>query len=174
MRYDPTIHHRRSIRLKNFNYASPGFYFVTFCSHGRVPHFGRNLNNLVVLTSAGKMLEQEWQNLPQTFPTISLDEFVVMPDHVHAVIQILRDNSSKTGIYKRPTLGQIVGAYKSITTNSYIAGIRNQDWPAFEKAIWQRNFYDTIIKSEAQLENIRHYIRNNPAQKASRPQAGGS
>ena len=156
MTYDPEKHHRRSIRLKGFDYSRSAVYFVTVCVQNRESLFGTISQNRMLLNDAGKMVSAEWLALPCRFPSIILDEFVAMPNHFHGIIYILPDSID------RPPLGEIIGAFKSITTNSYIAGVNTTNWQPFNKRLWQRNYYEQIVRNDSALEKIQAYIQNNP------------
>lgn len=172
--YDPQKHHRRSIRLKGYDYSLPGAYFVTICTQHMECRFGEVINDVMRLNAAGLVVQHEWEHLPQRFSTMRLDEFVVMPNHLHGIVVIVNSpvgaslvdaqpsagtSPAPTG---RPTLSEIIGAFKSITTNEYIQGVREFGWPQFNRRVWQRNFYDHIIRNEREYNAIRQYIRNNP------------
>jgi putative transposase len=202
-RYNPDKHHRRSIRLKGYDYAQAGAYFVTICAQNRECLFGGVVNGRMVLNDAGRMVQTEWEQLRERFPTVELDAHVVMPNHFHAVVIITDSNDAvsvgaglvpapdgattrvaPTGTggadgyrvaptttrvaptdvdTRHPTLGDIVGAFKSLTTNAYIRGVRELGWPPFDKRLWQRNYYERIVRNEGELNRIRRYIENNPA-----------
>ena len=198
MKYDPAKHHRRSIRLKGYDYSQAGAYFVTICVQGRECRFGEVANDEMHLNEAGQMALAAWEALPQRFPTVELDEFIIMPNHMHVIIVITSDNdvgattrpafggvvvapdwagTTRAGTTRagtrpapteeeaataRPTLGAIVGAYKSITTDEYIRGVKHQSWPSFFKRVWQRNYHEHIVRNERELNAIRRYILNNP------------
>ena len=114
-------------------------------------------------TTRGRWSARVWDGMPDRFPFIEMDEFVVMPNHVHGVI-IIRQPSTTTGATTRvaPTLGGVVGAFKSLTTVEYGRGVGETDWPRFDKHLWQRNFYERIIRNESELGRVREYIANNP------------
>jgi putative transposase len=176
MKYDPNKHQRRSIRLKNYDYSASGAYFVTICVQNRDRLFGNVFDNEMILNDAGQMIVTEWQTLPPRFPAIELDEFVVMPNHFHAILVI---NPVGAGLVPAPdvpaptenratprvapTLGDMVGAFKSITTHSYIQGVKQHGWPPFDRRLWQRNYWEHIIRNETSLHRIRQYIQDNPA-----------
>jgi len=254
--FDPQRHHRRSIRLKGYDYTQAGVYFVTICTQARECLFGDVVNDQMRLNDAGQMVESAWLDLPQRFPNVELDEFVIMPNHMHGIILIAvgaglvpAPNGATTATIDRATtrvaptttpdvgaglvpaldeattgrattrvaptttpdagaglvpaldeattdrattrvaptsppnvgaglvpalgattrvaptrLGDIVGAYKSITTHEYIVGVRERGWPPFEGKVWQRNYYEHIVRNERELDAIRPYIRNNPLQ----------
>ncbi len=148
MDYDRLKYHRRSIRLKEYDYSRPGAYFVTICLQGREPYFG-----MPAVCTIG---EDAWNALPQRFSTIALDEFVIMPDHVHFILW-LRPTAGN-----RPTLGRIVCAYKSLTARAALGYLRSLG-DICGNQFWQRDYYDHIIRNKAELQEIRKYIRDNPS-----------
>ncbi len=134
----------------------------------------------MVPNEAGRNIEAIWMGLPERFGGVVLDEFVVMPNHVHGIIILDRRGEScirpdnrgdhKTqGDHKdRPygttpdSLGRIIQAFKSLTTNVYIRGVNDHGWPPFPGRLWQRNYYERIVRDEDELAGIRTYIRDNP------------
>ena len=161
--FTPDIHHRHSIRLKNYDYSSPGMYFVTIVVQHRAELFGSVSNGQLHLNTAGEMVKLEWLSLPNRFPNIGIDVFVVMPNHFHGIIAIY-PYENRAATRAAPTLGGIIGAFKSITTTQYIAGVKNLGWEQFDTRLWQRNYWDHIIRNEEDLMEIREYIHNNPLQ----------
>ncbi len=171
MLYDPDAHHRRSIRLRDYDYAQMGAYFVTLCVHERECLLGEIAAGEVRVSGAGLIVAQTWDNLPTRFPHIELDAFVVMPNHVHAIIVItdpppspvdpvgaglaLSKNQGNPRV--APTLGDIVGAFKS---TSAIACNRLLDRSGLP--FWQRNYWEHVIRNDADLERLRDYIEGNP------------
>jgi len=175
MPYDPNIHHRRSVRLQGYDYSRGGAYFVTICTQDRARLFGEVIGRQMNLHAAGRMIAEVWVGLPARFSMANVDAYVVMPDHLHGVL-ILRDEvgerveQAEVGHvhdHSRGTLsgtiGRILQAFKSISTHGYIQGVEQQDWPPFVGRLWQRNYYERIIRSEHALERIRGYIDANPA-----------
>lgn len=189
MSYNPQKHHRRSIRLDGYDYSKGGAYFVTICTRNGDPILANPQNNNVGvalaatlaleiespkifdLTTIGEIVERNWQKLPERFPMVSLDEYVIMPNHFHGIVVINEwDQSLQSDIIKRvaaratptpPTLGMIVGAFKSMSINETIAHIEKNRLDIIGK-IWQRNYFEKVIRNEQDLESIRTYIRNNP------------
>jgi len=96
MRYNPDIHHRRSIRLKGYDYSQDGVYFVTICTHNRECLFGKIVDGKMCINEWGKIAERCWLETPQHYPNVSMDEFVIMPNHIHRII-ILNENISIIG-----------------------------------------------------------------------------
>lgn len=162
--YDPHKHHRRSVRLKGYDYAQPGGYFVTICVRDRECVLGDVVGGDVRLTEYGGIARDFWPQVPVHFPCVSIDASVIMPNHVHAIIVIDEPSVGRgvvttplpTGI-ARPTLGQIVAYYKYQTTKG-INQIRNSVGMPF----WQRSFYDHIIRNDREMDTIRRYILQNP------------
>jgi REP element-mobilizing transposase RayT len=182
MTYNPEIHHRRSVRLKEYDYSSCGAYFMTICVQGRESLFGEIINGGMRLNDAGRMVATVWHALPRRFPHVALDEFVVMPNHVHGII-LLGDRRGEpcvrpvyhrqdhAGEHKvRPyygtadfSLGRVCQAFKSLTTVEYWRGVNDHNWPPFSGHFWQRNYYERIIRDEKELAVVREYIRHNPS-----------
>ena len=286
MPYDPNRHHRRSIRLKGYDYSQAGAYFITICTQDRACLFGKVVNGEMQLNDAGRMVLAEWNMLPERFPHVVLDAFVVMPNHVHGIVVITNpatDDTATTaptivgtglvpvpnagtmgavpdagtmgavpdagtmgavpdagtmgavpdagtmgavpnagtmgavpdagmmgavpdagmmgavpddgattrvaptaativgtglvpvpddgattrvaptvGDIVAPTVGDIVGAFKSRVTVEYIRGVKTSGWPPFRGRLWQRNYYEHIIRNERALNAIRQYIIENP------------
>jgi REP element-mobilizing transposase RayT len=177
--YNPDLHHRRSIRLKGYNYSRPGVYFVTICTEDRECLFGEIVGGEMHLNDAGRMVREIWNELPHRFPHIQLDRFIIMPNHMHGIIVInetidcrgescirpMIEGDHKDRPYgTRPkTLGRILQAYKSITTYRYVRGINENHCPPFRKRLWQRNYYEHVVRNEDEMNRIREYILNNPA-----------
>ncbi len=169
--YNPNLHHRRSIRLKGYDYSQPGLYFITICVQDMNRIFGRVSNNgQMILNDAGKMIEIEWLNLKKRFPNIELHQYVVMPNHFHAILEIIEATLVATPLEvttnDAPTdknIGDIIGAFKSITTVEYIRGVKSLGWQPFNKKLWQRDYYEHIIRNELSYHRISTYIQNNPS-----------
>lgn len=156
MAYDPKIHHRRSIRLKEYNYSRNGWYFITICSYDKKCIFGKIVHESVELTRIGKIVNVFWYEIPNHFKNAQLDTFIVMPYHIHGIIVITDDC---TGVVPTPKriLGQIVVYYKYQTTK-----IINKMNKTTGSQLWQRNYYEHIIRNIDDLNKIREYIIQNP------------
>ena len=118
--YDPTYHHRRSIRLRGYDYSRAGLYFITLCVQNRIHLFGQVKNGVMHLNVFGEIAKAEWENTPAIRKNISLGAFIVMPNHFHAILSIdykIGDNNS-IGEFKSPsqTIGAIIRGYKGATT----------------------------------------------------------
>ena len=234
-RYNPNIHRRRSIRLKGYDYSQAGLYFVTICVKNRACLFGEINDGQLALNDAGQMVETEWLKLPNRFKNVQLHEYIVMPNHFHAILEITetppdvratlvvaqndddaqndeknvratlvvaqndddarndeknvratlvvaqneddaqnddarndthhRDRGQPQGIAPTvtgKTLGDMVGAFQSITTVEYIRGVKNKNWPPFDGKLWHRNYWEHIIRNDKSYHTISEYIINNP------------
>lgn len=201
---------RKSIRLKGYDYSQPGAYLITICTQNRACLFGEIINEKMVLNDAGIMAGNEWVDSPNRFVNIQLDEYIIMPNHFHAILEIVsivgatlvvarnandnrndtHANNTRNDIHKNDdtstnidrkgqphqngppqgiapttannTLGAVVGAFQSIVTVKYIRGVKTKKWIQFDGKLWQRNYWDHIIRNEMELNNIRQYIQNNP------------
>jgi putative transposase len=186
-KYNPKIHHRRSIRLKDYDYSKAGLYFITICVQGRKCLYGKIINDEMILNDAGKMTDGWWQKIPEKFPDILLDEYVIMPNHFHAIVEntgpnlyvhpndivgadprVRPDDGQTDGQTQgsAPTgsthLHSIIQWFKPMTTNEYIRNVKNNGWEPFDKKVWQRNYYEHIIRNEKEYLLIQNYIQNNP------------
>jgi REP element-mobilizing transposase RayT len=178
---ESTLPRRRSIRLPTYDYAQGGAYFVTICSYERRCVFGRVIDGQVQVNEIGAIIEEEWFRSP-IFRKIVLDAFVVMPNHIHGIVFIDsvgatgRSPAPRSGL-RRGSLGSFVGNFKAATTRRVrMLGLTS------DRPVWQRNYYEHIVRDDGDLNAIREYIDNNPANwandrqnpeliKASRPVA---
>ncbi len=148
---DKTDHfHRHSIRLKGYDYSQPGAYFVTVVTYHRDCIFGDVNNCEMVPNQVGKLVAYAWNDLVHHYPFIRLDAFVIMPNHVHGILWIEEQQP-----VSNPSLGVIVGTFKSDATRRV-----RKITPV--KSLWQRNYYEHIVRNERELEAIRRYITGNP------------
>ena len=167
MKYNPKKHHRRSIRLKGYDYSQAGLYFITICVQNRKCLFGDITNGKINLNDAGRMVENQWLALPNRFTNIHLHEYVVMPNHFHSILEIVEGETlvvsqNEPIAPNKKTVGDIVGAFQSIATVEYIRGVKNHNWNRFNKKLWQRNYWEHIIRNDAECNRIANYIINNP------------
>ena len=160
MKYNPDIHHRRSIRLRDYDYSQAGAYFVTICTHNHECLFGEIADGVMMLNASGRIAAQCWREIPSHFPHSALDEWVIMPNHLHGIV-ILTDtvgakNFSPLQNGTSKTIGSIVRGFKIGVTK----------WMRQHTdvhTVWQRNYWEHIIRDDADLHRIRQYICNNPA-----------
>jgi len=173
MKYDPSKHHRRSIRLKGYDYSQAGAYFVTICINQGLHTLGEISNSQIYPSQPGAMVQSVWDELSLHYPGVGVDAFVLMPDHIHGIILLNNNNTlgATTGRLPLPIgdrsdkpmrLGDVVHRFKSLTTAKYRQGVTNLGWTPFPKRFWQRNYYESIIRDQASLDKIREYILNNP------------
>jgi REP element-mobilizing transposase RayT len=163
--YDPAKHHRRSIRLKGHDYAGGGVYFVTICAH-------REAGNVFAPPDVREMVAREWVNAVGAglVPAQGTQEgcekegthegcpYVIMADHFHALVRI----PVGAGLVPAPSLGDVIGAFKSRVVHAYVAGVNAGRWPRFPGKIWHRNYYEMIVRSAEAERRIAEYIRMNP------------
>ena len=190
MTYNPNNHHRRSIRLHGYDYSQPGIYFITLCTYNRECLFGEILNGEMRLNEFGKIANQCWLEIPNHFPQTQLDEYIIMPDHIHGII-VLNDFVGVQNVGTKNVGAKIVGAKivgaknfsplpmptpeqnitpfrsPSKTIGSIIRGFKIGVTKWFRQntdiyVVWQRNFYEHIIRNEDELNRIRQYIIDNP------------
>lgn len=183
MTFDPEKHHRRSIRLRNYDYSQPGAYFVTICTYQKQSWFGEIKNGQMYLNQLGKIVADEWLKTCKIRPNFQLDEWVIMPNHFHGIV-IINDYSGddqSLGAGNRPldlgagnlpldlgardaplqqkpnSLSSCIAGFKSAVTKRINLLRQNTDTP-----IWQRNYYESILRDEKYLAVVREYIINNP------------
>ena len=222
---------RRSIRLKGYDYAQQGAYFITVCTQRRASLFGEIIDNKMQPNEAGDMVVEEWDALSMRYRGAHLDAFALMPNHIHAVLFLAPEENVGAGLVPAPgsvtcnvgattrvaptnsdgddgvraslgatrgvaptdsdgeggvgaglvpapgsvtcnvgattrvapTLGDVIGAFKSITTVRYARGVETRGWPRFSQRLWQRNYYEHVVRDDESLQRIREYIAENPA-----------
>jgi REP element-mobilizing transposase RayT len=224
MKYNPDIHHRRSIRLKGYDYSQAGLYFVTICVQNRECLFGEIVGAdlrvcpdemgahagapqraplqppAMILNDAGRMVEKWVVETQNKFPDIKINDYVIMPNHFHAIIEntgtgnpvgadlrvcpnekgrhaglpvqcpdemdendnILDERDNILGEQICSPLHRVLQWFKTMTTNEYIRGVKTLGWQPFDKRLWQRNYWERIIRNEKSHQNIAEYIQNNP------------
>jgi len=163
--------HRHSIRLKGFDYAQPGMYFVTICARNKEWLFGEIQDGKMELNEWGRIVEKCWYEIPKHFEHVSLNEFVIMPNHVHGIISIHSSRNHVGARHAVPlpknrkfagaipgSLSTIIGSFKSAATKRI-----NESLLLDHMNPWQRNFYEHIIRNMKDLNRIRTYIKENPA-----------
>lgn len=174
MKSDVDERQRRSLRLKGYDYAQAGAYFVTVCTRNRECLFGDVVGDLMALNAAGNVVQRVWYELPTRFPRVRLDAFVVMPNHVHAIVIITDSDEGAASSAPTPydgvpgpvgaglalpnRLGDIVRAFKSLSAITVNRLLSRSGQP-----LWQRNFYEHIIRDDGELDRVRQYIADNPA-----------
>lgn len=171
-------YNRRSIRLQGYDYSQPGAYFITLCTQNRQCLFGNVIDGKMILNDYGQIAHQCWLEIPHHYPNVELDEFIVMPNHVHGIIIIhdidvaIESPNDKSynnvgAIHELPlqyqkqrclmTLPKIIGRFKMNSAKQI-----NQLRQTMGLSVWQRNYYEHIIRNDESLHKIREYIHNNP------------
>jgi putative transposase len=174
MPYNPTVHHRRSIRLKGYDYRQAGAYFVTIVTQERLCCFGEvNGKGRLYLNHKGRLIQTCWEAIPRHADHVQLDLFVVMPNHLHGILWIIKDIIPAQDVITVPpkgtapppptgttpgSLNAIIQNFKSVTTRKL-----NQQARTPGTSLWQRDYYESVIRDDAHLAAIRDYIRHNPA-----------
>lgn len=159
---------KTQFRLPWHDYAAPGYYFVTVCTKDREQFFGTVVDGKMQYTKIGDEAVKMWLCLPEIFLNIRLDSFVIMPEHLHAIIEIIDDNSSPVGTRRGASLqknafGPLKNGSLSSIMNHYKGAVKkwcnNNGYECFS---WQARFFDEIIRDALHLNGIRQYIKNNP------------
>ena len=183
-KYNPHIHQRKSIRLKGYDYSQAGVYFITICCQDRINRFGEIVGASLAdaqiadaqmkLNENGQIAYNEWLKLSERFPNFELDVFQIMPNHMHGIILLndvgatlsvaqndaINDGDIRVGASPAPTVGDIVGAYKSLVTNACLEIYKSKN--ELMGKLWQRNYHEHIIRDEQSYITISDYIINNP------------
>ena len=164
---------RKLNRLKNYDYSAPGFYFITICTQNRKCFFGEIVNQELILNNIGSIAKSFWEEIPDHFPESIIDEFVIMPNHIHGIIQIIdqsimpngyinfspriqmRSEQNQIADRTKMTIPKIVHGFKSSVTRMI-----NENYEINFQ--WQKSYYDRIIRNERELFFIRRYILMNP------------
>jgi putative transposase len=180
MKYNPDKHHRRSIRLQEYDYSGSGSYFLTICAYQRQCLFGEVVNSAMILNEFGAIVADEWEKSAIIRPTLELDTWVVMPNHFHGIVTInnpVGANNNPVGaqsfaplqfthiddqhsyeLHRKPrSLGSFVAGFKTSVTRRINAIRETPNIP-----VWQRNYYEHIIRDEETWQRLRQYIANNP------------
>ncbi|MEK7214873.1 MAG: transposase [Chloroflexota bacterium] len=168
---------RRSPRLPGYDYAQAGLYFVTLCTYRRECLFGGVMDGQMLLNVVGRAVEECWRAIPEHFPQVRLDAFVVMPNHVHGIVVITDVGGHPDGANDDSTLRDLPVARKgtSQSLGSIIRGFKIgvTKWVRANRTIavvWQRNYYEHVIRDETSLSRIREYVIHNPVQWAIDPE----
>ncbi|MBI4973077.1 hypothetical protein HZC27_00490 [Candidatus Roizmanbacteria bacterium] len=167
---------RHTIRLKGYDYSQNGLYFVTICTQNRENLFGDIVDGKMKLNDAGEMIKIWWDKIPGKYTNVKLDIYQIMPNHIHTIIVVgahpcvrplsnpyVRSLHEGSTHGSTPTLGNVIQWFKTMTTNKYIRGIKINNWPPFNKRLFQRNYYEHIIRNEEEYLKIKEYIRQNPS-----------
>jgi REP element-mobilizing transposase RayT len=176
IKYNPQIHHRRSIRFREYDYSQSGFYFLTLCTKERNHLFGEINNDKMLLNNIGLIVKDEWEKTPEIRKNVKLGKYVIMPNHFHAIFQIEYqikiENNDSLGKFKSPsqTVGAIMRGFKGATTlkiNKHLSAHKSCRGVLLyaqngNNSIWQRNYWEHIIRTEIEHSKISQYIIDNP------------
>ena len=165
-----------STRLQNWNYSWPAFYSVTICTKNMDHHFGEIINGQMVLNECGRIVDEYWRKCFEFYDGCKIDEYVVMPNHFHGIMRIVRGDTRTVEtihelslhkyrnndicarmIRRKMILPKFIGRFKMKT-----AKMINEKQNVVGRSVWQSRYYDKIIHTEEELERVRHYIRDNP------------
>ena len=169
---------RKILRLPYFDYSQEGVYFVTLVTQGRTKLFSEVNQEEVSLFPAGKMVERWWYMLAEKFLKVKPREYIIMPNHFHGIIEFTTNHLSNARIDDEvveivpvygngdnsQTLSQVIQWFKTMTTNEYIRQVKRSGWEPFDHRLWQRNYYEHIIRNDVDYERIYYYIQSNPQQ----------
>jgi putative transposase len=183
MPFDRQHHHRRSIRLPRYNYSQEGTYFVTICTYEKSELFGDIVDRAMIVNQFGQIVQHEWEKTTRIRQEIELDVFVVMPNHIYGIVVITTDNTvgahghaplqnddPRAPHRKTKSLGAFIAGFKCAATKR-INAVRGTPG----KPVWQRNYYEHIIRDDAELKDIQEYILTNPlrwSEDRENPEAG--
>lgn len=154
MTYNPEIHHRSSVRLKEYDYSLNGLYFITVCAQDKKCLFGKITDGTMRLNDAGKIVEHTWFDLPNHNTNINLLEFIIMPNHIHGIIQLVGAGSKPA---QATPLSELVRQFKTFSSKRINLSNNTEG-----NKIWQRNYYEHIIRNQHSYEEISDYIITNP------------
>lgn len=175
MSYDIQKQHRRSIRLNSYDYTQAGSYYITICTYNRESLFGKILDGHMMLNNLGEVVYDKWLSTESIRHNVTLDSFQIMPNHLHGIVTINNPNGKESSPgrgdpagrsyeinerrLKPNSLGAIIGQFKSVSAKRINILRRNSSMP-----VWQRNYYEHVIRNEDDLNIVRQYIQNNPLQ----------
>lgn len=152
--------------MKEYDYSQNGAYFVTICTQNKQYLFGELKDEKMILSEAGEMIEKWWMEIKNKFKNVEMDEFVIMPNHFHGIVVMvgadLRVCPNMSGEHTGSPLHRIIQWFKTMTTNEYIRNVSINRWKPFPRRLWQRNYYEHVIRNEDKLNKIRQYIQFNP------------
>jgi putative transposase len=158
---------RKNPRAPGFDYRDPGPYFVTICIHHRRTLLGHIRDGFMHLNGAGEMVAKAWAELQSRYPDALFDASVVMPNHLHGIVTLaVPDGEALTQadpLDDQPSLSEVVGWFKTMSTNWYLRGVRDHGWARYDGHLWQPSFHDRIVRNDAEMDRLREYIERNPA-----------
>jgi REP element-mobilizing transposase RayT len=170
--FDPHVHHRRSVRLAGYDYAQGGAYFVTICSHQKRMVFGRVREGVAQSNEYGRIVSECWTEIPQHFPHVDLEEWIVMPNHLHGIMVFTTDALAngvlpRFGESKRGAVATVINRFKGAVTRR-VAKLRQEQERA-AVIVWQKGFHERVIRDAREFEMKRRYIIENPSRWQTQP-----
>jgi len=151
---------RKLNRLKGYDYSNKGAYFLTVCTYEKHNLFGKIIDGDMFLNNAGEMIKQTQIDTPQYYSNIAIDCYCIMPNHVHVIVLVT--SGTPQGAFPTMSIPQYIDRFKTLTTKKYIDGVKRGIYKPFDKHIWQKSYYDHIIRGEQEYLKICEYIQNNP------------
>ncbi|MBI1806765.1 MAG: transposase [Ignavibacteria bacterium] len=171
MSYDRFKHRRRSIRLKEYDYSQAGSYFITVCTRGRECLFGEITDGEMRLNAYGEIVQACWDEIPHRYPHVELNQFIIMPNHLHGIILIHDDMKSAVGAIHESPLQTTMMKRRQMLLSKIVGRFKMNSGKRINEArqipgnpVWQRNYYEHIIRTEKELSRIQDYVINNPVQ----------
>ena len=159
MKQQFNLQNRKSIRLQNHDYSSVGLYFITITTKGRLPLFGKIVDSMMQINDAGITAKECWLKIPDHFPNAFLHEFVIMPDHIHGIIELTQKDDN---ILRYHEFGKITPKSLASIVRGFKIGVTKWFRKQRADSIWQRGFYESIIRDKKSFINITKYIIDNP------------
>jgi REP element-mobilizing transposase RayT len=156
----PRLPARKRLRWLAHDYAAYGAYFITICVRWRRCVLGRVVDGRVIPSGGGIAVRAAWNALAQRHACVHLDAFVAMPNHIHGIVAL--HDAGRRRDRADCTLSDVIGGFKSMSSLAYAAGVREHGWRSMPTGLWQRGFYDRVIRDERELAVVRGYIRLNP------------
>ena len=163
--WQTSLPNRKALRLKNYDYSSAGYYFLTLTIKDRLPLFGKLKNGKMIINDAGRLVYYWYYKIPQEFYNIECLDAIVMPDHFHCILRIKSKFSYSRNEYSKDSKTNIIQCmqwFKTMTTNHYIRCVKQLNWVPFNKRLWHRSYWDCIIRNNKHLLNVQKYIKQNP------------
>ena len=159
---------RRSMRLKEYDYTQSGAYFLTLCAYNRKCLFGEIIDSQIILTELGKIVKEEWERSPSVRSGIVHDEFIIMPNHIHGIVFIENPDHKGVGATGRSPLQITARGPQKLSLGAFVSNFKASVTLRFKKIslsknllVWQRNYYEHVIRNDIDLEEIREYIQTN-------------
>lgn len=175
---EPFVTNRHSVRVRGYNYANPGFYFVTICTQNMHKCLSEVVDGQIQLSEFGVIVKYWWDRIENKFPNVKCREMAIMPNHFHCVIELVgadpcvrppedpcvRPSEDQMGGHMGPPLHEVVQWFKTMSTNNIIRHIKERGYQRFDKRFWQRSYYEHVIQTADRHQQIVDYIEHNPMQ----------